>query len=700
MNAGIYIRTSTVRQGEEGTSLKTQEEQARLKATELGYQVYPEHIWIDMESGADLERTGVNRMLQAVRHREVDMVVVYDHDRLSRDPLDLLNIQRVFIDAAVSLEFVRGPSDTSPEGQLMTYFMGYAAQRERLQFKERTMRGKEQAARDGRMPSTGGVGLYGYDYNPALRQRTINETEAEVVRMMFQRAMEGVSMYRIACMLNEKKIPSKTGKLWSQDRVRRTLQNQAYTGTQYYGKFRHRRVKGGKKEIIEKPDSEAILVQGFTPQLVTPEFFEAVQQRLAASPGRWRKKAVRYMMSGFTKCGKCGSAVVGSMLAAGHRYYRCNRSKRQPGVPAICDARNIRADRLEETAWRIVSEAIRHPEIISRQIERHAETGDGDPGKKMTKLRREIADLKNQQRRLLEQRQKDIIDQELLESQIAPVKLLCDEKERLLGALEGQQKRKDAVADAEKRIAEYCGRLAEGLDNLDQEGKRATFGAFGVKVEATPDDLSVILEIDPAATIIQPSSAQSRRLGGHGGTTTAPRRRKIPFPARCPTSPRPCGVPGGRKAPPPVCSTTAPREHSGRSPTERKPHRKLPTWGSMPPAVSGFQGGGPGQAGRTPAQRRCGRAEYETAFLATKYVVVIAPFLEQGDEASRLAASANQDYAPPWGGPPKRKNIRGTDPDDGSVPLIKARDALSRLSTGQPSTDGVEAASPAAGRRI
>ena len=67
----------------------------------------------DMESGADMDRAGLNRMLQAVRNREVDMVIAYAHDRLSREPLDLLNIQRVFIDAGVSLEFVRGPSDTS-----------------------------------------------------------------------------------------------------------------------------------------------------------------------------------------------------------------------------------------------------------------------------------------------------------------------------------------------------------------------------------------------------------------------------------------------------------------------------------------------------------------------------------------------------------------------------------------------------------
>ena len=178
MIAGVYVRTSTVRQGEEGTSLETQEEQALLKATELGYQVYDAYIWRDMESGAYMDRTGANLMLQAVRNREVDMVIVYDHDRLSRNPLDLLNIQRVFIDAGVRLEFVRGPSDTSAEGQLMTYFLGYAAQKERLQLIERTMRGKEKTARNGRMPTTGGVGMYGYDYDPALKQRIIKEAEA------------------------------------------------------------------------------------------------------------------------------------------------------------------------------------------------------------------------------------------------------------------------------------------------------------------------------------------------------------------------------------------------------------------------------------------------------------------------------------------------------------------------------------------
>ena len=87
MIAGVYVRTSTLRQGEEGTYLVTQEEQAVLKAIELGYQVDPEYIWRDMESGAHMDGANLSRMRQAVRNREVDIVIVYDHDRLSREPV-------------------------------------------------------------------------------------------------------------------------------------------------------------------------------------------------------------------------------------------------------------------------------------------------------------------------------------------------------------------------------------------------------------------------------------------------------------------------------------------------------------------------------------------------------------------------------------------------------------------------------------
>ena len=123
--------------------------------------------------------------------------------------------------------------------------------------------------------------------------------------------------------------------------------------------------------------------------------------------------------------------------------------------------------------------------------------GGGNLGREMADLRREILDLKGQQGRLMAQRQKDVIDQEILESQIAPVKALCDEKERGLRVLEDQQKSKDDAAEVERRIVEMCQQFSEKLDGLDFEGKRSTMAAFGVKIEATRDDMLITLVVDP-----------------------------------------------------------------------------------------------------------------------------------------------------------------------------------------------------------
>ena len=120
----------------------------------------------------------------------------------------------------------------------------------------------------------------------------------------------------------------------------------------------------------------------------------------------------------------------------------------------------------------------------------------------MDQLRREIADLRSQQRRLIELRQKDLIDVGILETQLGPVKALCDEKEAALRVLEEQQKQNDDAEEAGRRVAQYCQAISEKLDNQDYGGKRATLAAFGVRYEATRDSLSITVKLDPNCTTI------------------------------------------------------------------------------------------------------------------------------------------------------------------------------------------------------
>ena len=507
MGAAILSRISS-RGQEDGTSLDTQELACLAEAVKLGYVVAPEHRWREVWTGADLERPGLSQVRAAARAGAIDALIVYAPDRLSRDPLHHLIIMKELSDCGVQLHFVLGVSDDTPEGQLIAYIQGYTAQKERAQFTERTLRGKKAVAKSGRMPNRTGAGLFGYDYDATTKKRTINEIEAAAVDLMFRLAVSGVAVYRIAVRLNKMGILTKKGCQWRAISVRRLLQNPAFTGVQPYGKNRYTKVSGNKRVITPKPDEEVLILDGFSPPIVTKELFDQVQECLAVRQARYTREHHSYLLTGFIKCFECGAAVVGAALMKTRRYYRCRCTiPSVAGMPATCKAKYIQADILEDVVWDEVCELLKNPEVLVAELQSHFETGDGDLGQAMKDLKKDILELKGQQRRLIELRQKDMIDLDLLESQIGPVKSLCDEKEHGLRVLERQRQERDDEAEMGRRIAGLCQQFSEKLDGMDFEEKRATLGAFGVKLLATKENLSITMVVDQKVTTTERTSA-------------------------------------------------------------------------------------------------------------------------------------------------------------------------------------------------
>ena len=508
---GIYARLSTAQQ-EEGTSLETQIERCEAAALDLGYVVKPEFVWRETWTGTELERPVLDQVRQVVAAGSVDAVVVYSPDRLARDPLYMVVLVREFQESGVALHFVLGPSDDSPEGQMLMYIQGYVGMMEHRQIAERTMRGKDKVARSGRLPNGTGSGLYGYDYDRVQKFRTVNEAEAVTVRRVFQWASEGVSRHTIACRLNEANIPTKRGKLWHPLTVGRILGNRAYTGIQNYGEKRHRKVKGGRREVTDRPESEWVRIEGFTPGIITQAQHERVQEQVGLRQARHNAKQprLRYLLTGLIRCSKCGTRVCGASVQRQNRYYRCRATQATSRRPARCHEPYIRADALESLVWSKVTATIKDPAVLIADLEHHLSTGKGDLGAKMGELRREIDGLKSQQRRLIELRQMAVIDLDMLESQLAPVRALCDDKEASLRLLEEQQTQQDDAAEAGRRIAQYCETLAGRLVDLDFDGQRATLAAFGVGVEATREELAITVVVDPNVTTIEHTLASPR----------------------------------------------------------------------------------------------------------------------------------------------------------------------------------------------
>lgn len=250
--AAVYLRVSTKQQREDGSSLASQAEQCLALARAEGYEVPDGYICQEDWPGTELARPELDRVRELVRQRLIVALIAYSTDRLSRSPIHVGLIAEECQKNGVKLVFVSEPLDASPEGMLISYVKGYAAQLERVRILDRTCRGKLARARSGKLPQGTGRGMYGYRYEggkDGSGKRVVVDQEAQVVRRMFQLASEGFSAHRIAKALNIDDIPSFNGGRWQPRVVLRMLHNSVYSGKTYYRRTRRIPLEGKKCKI-------------------------------------------------------------------------------------------------------------------------------------------------------------------------------------------------------------------------------------------------------------------------------------------------------------------------------------------------------------------------------------------------------------------------------------------------------------------
>jgi site-specific DNA recombinase len=112
--------------------------------------------------------------------------VVHCLDRLSRDPTHGVILIQELEKHSVSLEAVMETVDGTELGKLISYIRSFASKLEAGKIKERTLRGKRQRAKEGKIPHGGYACLYGYDYDKVNKIRIVNETETSWVKQMYE----------------------------------------------------------------------------------------------------------------------------------------------------------------------------------------------------------------------------------------------------------------------------------------------------------------------------------------------------------------------------------------------------------------------------------------------------------------------------------------------------------------------------------
>lgn len=112
--AVIYTRVSTELQAEKGYSLISQLEACRKYAKDNDLEIVEE--FSDDYSGRELDRPGLNALRQMIGKSQIDALVVYSDDRLTRDLAHSIELRREFSILQVELcKVLGGQVDDSPQ---------------------------------------------------------------------------------------------------------------------------------------------------------------------------------------------------------------------------------------------------------------------------------------------------------------------------------------------------------------------------------------------------------------------------------------------------------------------------------------------------------------------------------------------------------------------------------------------------------
>jgi site-specific DNA recombinase len=323
-----------------------------------GWEVSPVRYDDGGYTGANTDRPALQRLLADIERGQVDVVVVYKIDRLSRSLLDFAKLIEVFEKRQVSLVAVTQQFNTATSlGRLVLNILLSFAQFEREMIAERTRDKMRAARRKGKW--IGGTVPFGYDARD--KKLVVNEAEAQQVRALFDMYLEERSILRLVehanglgwrtKSWNSKRKGGRPGGHWTKSIMGRLLANPIYAG----------------KVIADGHE-----IPGEHPALVEEETFAKVAAQLSA--GRNGREWVARNLHGFllrslVRCSVCQTAMIsstGRSRGKDYRYYTC-LSARQRGTSA-CSVRSVPAEALESFVVDRIRELAVRPSVLADTI--------------------------------------------------------------------------------------------------------------------------------------------------------------------------------------------------------------------------------------------------------------------------------------------------------------------------------------------
>lgn len=301
-------------------------------------------VYVDSAyTGTKENRPDFQRLLSDCRAGKIDMILVKSISRLARNTVTQLETVREMKSMGIDIYFENEQIHTmTAEGELLITLLASFAQEESRSASENQKWKIRHAFERGELQCMGT--MFGYIIEGGTI--SINETEAEIVREVFRRVVEGESLRQIGIDLNRREIPRPLGGKWSFRCISELLSNEKYTGNALLQKtFVNNHLD--KKQVVNNGEVARYYATETHPAIVTQEEFEMVQKRLQAiaEKNRGRAKQVKCEFTGMIHCPHCG-ANYRHITSNGSTGWRC-QTYQEKGA-SFCHSKKIPDDTLRQ----------------------------------------------------------------------------------------------------------------------------------------------------------------------------------------------------------------------------------------------------------------------------------------------------------------------------------------------------------------
>ena len=485
MKAVIYARVSSEKQDVD-LSISAQLKALRDYATRNNYQVVREFV-DEAESGKTSARPQFREMITMARHpsKPFDAILIWKYARFARNRQDSIVYKTLLRKVGVQVVSINEPVEDTPTGKLMEAMIESLDEFYSENLSEEVTRGmRESASR----------GFYVASYNPyGYRRIKVNDGgkerpklepephEAQIVARIFKEALNCKGLKEILKGLNKEGIAGPRGKGWIKTTIHNILCNEAYTGALVWG-------KSSAKKLTP------IRVENAWPAIIDKETFERVQTMLHGRSFKSmhpQRVASHYLLSGLTRCGHCGKALVGQDAKGGKfTYYVCGTLLKKGA--GSCPSRYVNSQKFERLVIDKIKEHILTEENLRelvRMVNEEMDASASDCKKRLDIVLEEIADVNQRLDRLYDAIETGKLNLDDLSPRI---KQLKERKERLEAQkweLEWQLKeRRVELADVET-ITRYVKDLRNLLDESSLAERKSFIRSFVREIEVSRDNV-------------------------------------------------------------------------------------------------------------------------------------------------------------------------------------------------------------------